>query len=544
MRLNGCWKRLEGGSRTLRKMRVLVLSFVFVLYGASQAATIYVNPSHPQAQDRGQGGEPRPYRTISHALENLRGGDRLVIMEGIYRETVDLKQARLDGDGKRTIVEGAPGAKVVIKGSDVVTGWEPQPNGVFVTRNWPHNSQQVFVDGVALRQIGGTVAAAFSHPDVNVWLGRVPGDENSMAVGDFHYDAPARNLYIKLADRTLTGKTVEVSVRPYLVYGTGLADVTLRNLTMQHSNTSAVGRAGAVVMFGNGLTLEKLSVTWNDSLGINLTGDNNTLKNSVSNYNGQTGIVARGKNVKLIDNDTSYNNTRGFNQFWEAGGIKCMGFVDSVIVRHKALFNEGGGIWLDTDNRNVVIRDSEVAYNDGDGIHYEISYAGTIMRNYVFGNRLRGIYLSNAVATVVEHNLVIANDLDGIAVNNERSSDPKYAAVNNKIIGNIIAWNGKTELRLPPKNVPSISNENLFVGAQAPIFGVWQKPFYPRVSGLSNWIEMSGQDKNSWQKLMPFPPALETKIKRRKTDLDWPMLTSISRQLDIRAPAKRPGPHN
>ncbi|MGH8728660.1 MAG: right-handed parallel beta-helix repeat-containing protein [Burkholderiales bacterium] len=482
-------------------------------------------------------------------------------MEGIYRETVELKQARLSGDGKRTIIEGAPGAKIVIKGSDVATGWEPRPDGVFVKRNWRHNSQQVFVDGAPLRQIGGFLSTAYSNstlppvapaPNVGVWPGRIAGDETNMAVGDFHYDASAKNLYIKPGGETLDGKTVEVSVRTHLVFGTGLANVTLRNLAFQHSNSSAAGRSGAVVMFGNDLTLENLSVTWTDSLGINLTGDNNVLKDSVANHNGQTGVVARGKNVKLTNNETSYNNTRGFNKFWEAGGIKCIGpggsspsgLLDSVIERHKAFYNNGGGIWLDSDNRNVVIRDSEVAYNDGDGIHYEISYTGTIAGNYVFGNRLRGIYLSNAVATTVEHNIVVANQLDGIAVNSERSSNPKYAAVNNKIIGNIVAWNGKTELRLPPKDIASISTENLFVGARAPMFGVWQKPFYPMVSGLSNWIEMSGQDKNSWQKIMPCPPALEAKIEKRETDLDWPMLTSIARQLDIAAAARRPGPHN
>jgi parallel beta-helix repeat protein len=551
MKLNGRRKRFDSGSLTLQKTRVFIFPCALLLCCAGHTATLYVNPSHPRAQDHGQGDESRPYRSISYALENLRSGDRLLIMEGIYRETVDLKPVRFSDGGRPAIIEGAPGAKVVIKGSDVVTGWEPQPNGVFVKRNWPHNSQQVFVEGVALKQIGGKLSNAFSHPKVDVWPGRISGDQNDLIADSFYYDADEKSLYIKPADGALLDKTVEVSVRRYLIFSDAKNNYTLRNLSATHSNATAIGRTPAVRLGGNNITVENLRVTWTDGTGIGLIGDNNTIKDSVSSFNGQLGIAGKGRNVKMIGNETHHNNVRGFNKFWEAGGIKCIGpggsspsgLLDSVIERHKAFYNNGGGIWLDSDNRNVVIRDSEVAYNDGDGIHYEISYSGTIVGNYVFGNRLRGIYLSNAVATVVEHNVVIANDLDGIAVNNERSSDPKYAAVNNKIIGNIIAWNGKMELRLPPKNIPSVSNENLFVGAQAPRFGVWHKPAYPRVSGLSSWTEMSGQDKNSWQTLMPFPPALELKIKRRETDLDWPLLTSITRQLDIAAAAKRPGPH-
>jgi hypothetical protein len=535
-------------SRTLQRNLVFAFSFA-LLSGASEAATLYVKPFNANEREQSDA-PPHAYRTISQAIENLRDGDRVVIAEGIYRDAIDFRRSRAKAARQMTI-EGAPGAKVVIKGSDIISDWEPRPDGAFVKRNWPHNSQQVFIDGVALKQIGGKVSKAFSHPKVDVWPAYFSGNENDLVENSFYYDDVEKVLYVKPAGGTLAGRTVEVSVRPRLLFGTGLSNITLKNLEFTHSNSSALDRSGAVVLHGNDITVERISVTWTDSLGINLTGDNNTLKDSVSNYNGQTGLIARGRNVKLINNETSHNNTRGFNKFWEAGGIKCMGpggsspsgLLDSTIERHTAAHNSGNGIWLDTDNRNVIIRNSEVAYNDGDGIHYEISYTGAIVGNYVFGNRLRGIYLSNAVATAVEHNLVVANELDGIAINGERSSDPKYAAVNNRVVRNIVAWNGKTQLRLPPTEIPSVSNENLFVGAREPMFGEWRKPLYRSVSGLSHWIEMSGQDKNSWQKLMPLPPVLEAKIRRRETDLDWPMLMSIASQLDVAA-ARRPGPQN
>jgi hypothetical protein len=85
--------------------------------------TYYVDASAPNADDAGPGTATKPFRTIGRAAEMLRPGERVVIAAGVYRECV--RPAR-GGTGPRDMIsyEAAPGAKVCIRGSEVLTdGW-------------------------------------------------------------------------------------------------------------------------------------------------------------------------------------------------------------------------------------------------------------------------------------------------------------------------------------------------------------------------------------------------------------------------------------
>ena len=86
--------------------------------------TYYVNGQAKNADDKGLGSEQRPFRTINRAAQVLKPGERVVIAEGVYREFV---RPAHGGSGPEAMIsyEAAPGAKVVLKGSAVVTGWHP-----------------------------------------------------------------------------------------------------------------------------------------------------------------------------------------------------------------------------------------------------------------------------------------------------------------------------------------------------------------------------------------------------------------------------------
>ena len=64
-----------------------------------------------------------PFRTINHAAQIARAGDTVRVHGGVYREYVDPKFGG-ESDEKRIIYEAADGEHPVIKGSEVVTGWE------------------------------------------------------------------------------------------------------------------------------------------------------------------------------------------------------------------------------------------------------------------------------------------------------------------------------------------------------------------------------------------------------------------------------------
>ena len=85
--------------------------------------TYYVDNNSAKADDNGPGTSARPFRTINKAAQVLQPGERVVIASGTYRECVRPVRG---GTGPTQMIsyEAAPGAKVFIKGSEVLKdGW-------------------------------------------------------------------------------------------------------------------------------------------------------------------------------------------------------------------------------------------------------------------------------------------------------------------------------------------------------------------------------------------------------------------------------------
>ena len=73
--------------------------------------------------DSSDGSQGRPFRTINQAADLARAGDTVVVHEGEYRESVQPRRGGLS-DQRRITYEAAAGERVVIKGSEPVTGWD------------------------------------------------------------------------------------------------------------------------------------------------------------------------------------------------------------------------------------------------------------------------------------------------------------------------------------------------------------------------------------------------------------------------------------
>lgn len=510
---------------------VVALWFGFFSVSVS-AATLHV----------GSGGDGA-FKTLAQALAQLAPGDTLLIADGIYRESIDLRLApklNQPSDSTRsTRIEAAPGARVVIKGSNVVTGWERLSGGLFVKRDWPINTQQIFVDGVSLQQIGGTVFGGFperkNHPMAalhrshgGIWPGRVKGGARDMTDNSFYYDIAEKNLYIKVPGDSLQGRVVEASVRPYLFFGEGVHNVNVSHLRFEHANTTDVSQAGAVSATGDRLVFDHIHISHVDGNGFDITGNHVVITDSTANYCGQVGMKVRGRNARLIGNETSYNNVRGFNKWWEAGGAKFVGaggLQDSEIANHRAYFNRGDGIWFDWKNRNNYIHDSTAAYNTGMGIHYEASSGARIENNYVFGNKQRGIYLPKSSQSVIANNLVIGNGMEGVAVIDDGATKPEHMPKENRITANILGWNGKSAIVLPSQALDNVSNTNFFIDAQPPSLSMgWGTRDQPVLRGLAAWNRRTGQDQHSWQLQLPMPAQLAAELKTQTLQPDWTAL--------------------
>jgi alpha-L-arabinofuranosidase len=162
--------------------------------------------------DADDGSEARPLRTISAAAQRALPGDVITVHEGVYRERVDPPRGGTS-DSERITYQAAPGERVVIKGSEPITGWQEVrndtwkvtlPNAFFgdfnpyreeIRGDWfaphgrPHHSGAVYLEDHwlieaatledVLRPVGQTASSYLPDGDpylLNVaWL-RPPGE--------------------------------------------------------------------------------------------------------------------------------------------------------------------------------------------------------------------------------------------------------------------------------------------------------------------------------------------------------------------------------
>lgn len=77
----------------------------------------------PAGSDKNPGTAKEPFATIGRAAQAARPGDTVTVGAGTYREWVKPERGGLS-DTRRITYQAAPGEKVVIKGSEQITGWQ------------------------------------------------------------------------------------------------------------------------------------------------------------------------------------------------------------------------------------------------------------------------------------------------------------------------------------------------------------------------------------------------------------------------------------
>jgi alpha-L-arabinofuranosidase len=103
-----------------------------LLLGALISTTMHAAELHVTVtgKDSNPGTLEAPLRTIQAAADMAQAGDVITVHEGTYRERVNPPRGG-GSDAERIIYQAAPGAKVEIKGSEVVTGWKREKGDVW-----------------------------------------------------------------------------------------------------------------------------------------------------------------------------------------------------------------------------------------------------------------------------------------------------------------------------------------------------------------------------------------------------------------------------
>jgi hypothetical protein len=93
------------------------------------AATYFVSPA---GDDASPGSAAKPFRTIQHAVDLLQPGDTCFVRAGTYRETVKLEKKGTAAQPIR--IRAYPGERVVLDGTEPITGWKPAGNKLYTAK--------------------------------------------------------------------------------------------------------------------------------------------------------------------------------------------------------------------------------------------------------------------------------------------------------------------------------------------------------------------------------------------------------------------------
>ncbi len=108
--------------------KTYLLFFLFtLLFPPMQGKEYHVSV---KGSDSNPGSAVLPFKTISAAVKTAFPGDTITVHAGTYREWVNPLRGG-ESDTKRIVYRAAPGEKAEIKGSEVITGWKKEKEGVW-----------------------------------------------------------------------------------------------------------------------------------------------------------------------------------------------------------------------------------------------------------------------------------------------------------------------------------------------------------------------------------------------------------------------------
>ena len=376
--------------------------------------TYHVSQNNPRASDENDGTEAHPFRTINHAAQVVKPGERVWIHAGIYRELV---QPRLSGEDQDRMIayEAAPGEQAIVRGSRVVpTKWElsvdphrpPRaadevdqnvmlgfPAYIFSKRLWMTTlPDSLFEDGYFAFRTPNLTNAEFDRMEWALkWKGRFPyvlpcgmlfqdgrrmvqlaAYEDLVRLPGSYWVAPdGKTLHIHpFKDANPNGRLFEAAVQQHLIQPQtmGLGFIRISGLILEHC-ANGFRSAAFSPRGGHHWIIEGNTVRQVNSVGIDpgsrsyegpdaprptttSPGRNIVRRNRISDC-GTAGMHGSGTQVLLEDNDIVDCGWQDAEFHWEVSGIKLGGSRGSLVRNnHVARILGGDGIWLDFGNQN------------------------------------------------------------------------------------------------------------------------------------------------------------------------------------------------
>jgi alpha-L-arabinofuranosidase len=303
------------------------------------------NDSHP-------GTAEQPLRTIQAAANRAQPGDTVTVHAGIYRERVDPPRGGTSDD-KRITYQAAPGARVVIKGSEPVKGWthvtnhtwkvvlpnaffsdfnpfaDPIHGDWFIPKERPHHTGAVHLDGHWLTEAAAQDAVLTPAGKAPLWFAHVSHETTT--------------LWAQFPDvENPNNSDVEINVRQSVFYPSqpGMHYLTVRGFTMEQAATPwAPPTAEQIGLIGThwskGWIIEKNDIRYSTCTGITLGkhGDefDNTSADTAEGYVMTIErAIARGWTRDTVGSHIVRNNR--ISHCEQAGLVGSLGAIFSTIT--------------------------------------------------------------------------------------------------------------------------------------------------------------------------------------------------------------------
>ncbi len=429
----------------------LILCVLLLSSGLVQARRYHVSV---KGDDTNKGTARAPFKTISKAAEVAQPGDVITVHEGTYRERVTPPRGS-QSELKRIVYRAAPGEKVVIKGSEVITGWEKVQDGVWtvvipnsffgdfnpysdkIAGDWfngkgrDHHTGAVYLKGHWLTEAAKLDEVLKPAGDTPLWFGQVDGTNTA--------------IWAQFGNVNPNEAEVEINVRQTVFYPdkTGINFITVRGFTMMHAATPwAPPTAEQIGLIGTnwskGWIIEKNDIRYSTCVGITLGkhGDqwDNTSENTAEGYvktieralergwskenighhivrNNeishceQAGLVGSMGAVFSAITDNVFHDIHIRQLFTgaEMAGIKIHAAIDTEISRNH-IYRTCRGIWLDWMAQGTrVTRNLLHDNNTSEDLFVEVNHGPFLIDNNIFLSRRSLLDMSQGGAYV--HNL-------------------------------------------------------------------------------------------------------------------------------------------
>lgn len=330
------------------KQMSLILCLLLFLSGAIQAREYHVSV---KGIDTNKGTAETPFQTISRAAEVAQPGDFITVHEGTYRERINPPRGG-QSDQKRIVYQVIPGDKVVIKGSEVIKGWQKVkndtwkvviPNSFFgdfnpyndlVHGDWfnpkgrDHHTGAVYLNGHWLTEATNLNDVLKPITSTPLWFGQV--------------DKTNTTIWAQFSQVNPNEAEVEINVRQTVFYPEkpGVNFITVRGFTMMHAATPwAPPTAEQIGLIGThwskGWIIENNDIRYSTCVGITLGkhGDkwDNTSANTAEGYVKTIDrALEKGWSKENIGHHVVRNNH--ISHCEQAGLVGSMGAVFSTIT--------------------------------------------------------------------------------------------------------------------------------------------------------------------------------------------------------------------